>query len=138
MNRENYAHILALMPVALLLCGCATPGEQCGKLPRDLLGTWYLTADPTKPCHIWSSAEGLQVQNEFGMKSRLACDPSGFVIALDWLDGLRGDLRNGAILWHNGSWWSREPVSPPNKYYKPESLRDRCKDIKAVSPPSPK
>jgi hypothetical protein len=106
----NAVKALAPILVACVILGCATPRQTCVVPQQSVLGTWYMSGDVTKPCHVWTSPQGLQVQNEFSLTSRLAYDPAGFVIALDWLDGMRGDVRDGAILWRNGSWWSRVPA----------------------------
>jgi YD repeat-containing protein len=101
---------LTTLLTALLLLGCDAAVERSRNGDQSVLGTWYMTGDVGKMCHIRSSPEGLKVENEFGMTSRLAYDKRGFVTAADWLDGLRGDVRDGAILWANGTWWSRTPI----------------------------
>jgi hypothetical protein len=109
MKKMNVAWTLGLLFAVCLFLGCASPREHSMKDHPTVAGTWYMDGNASKPCHIWSSPEGLRVQNEFGLMSRLVYDPSGFVIALDWLDGLRGDLRDQTIVWRNGTSWSRIP-----------------------------
>jgi hypothetical protein len=109
MKKINLGWTLCLLSVVFLFLGCTSPREHSMKDHPTVAGTWYMNGNASKPCHIWSSPDGLQVRNEFGLTSRLAYDPRGFVVALDWLYGLRGDVRDGAILWHNDTWWSRVP-----------------------------
>ncbi len=69
-----------------------------------VVGRWYKDG---APCEIVSTRDGLEARNEYGSTSRLVYDRDGYVRALDWEGGLRGDIRGNRILWANGSSWSR-------------------------------
>ena len=106
-----FVRSLTTFLTALLLLGCDVAVERARSGDQSVLGTWYMTGDVGKTCHIRSSPEGLKVDNEFGMTFPLAYDKRGFVIASDWLEGLRGDVRDGAVFWANGTWWSRSHIT---------------------------
>ena len=75
---------------------------------RELEGR-YLDGERDRPTEIVSSRGGLQARNERGRTSRLEIDRDGDVHALDWEDGLRGDVRGDRIEWENGTTWTRVP-----------------------------
>ena len=77
---------------------------------RDLEGRWYLDGERDRPTEIVSSRNGLQARNERGRTSRLEIDRDGDIHALDWEDGLRGNVRGDRIEWENGSIWTRMPT----------------------------
>ena len=77
------------------------------KIPVE--GTWFNVKYPGRPCSIMSTPKGLVITDQNGAVSRLEYDPAGFVIAIDWRGGLRGDVETNTIRWAHGGVWVREP-----------------------------
>ncbi len=71
---------------------------------EHLVGRWYKDG---APCEIVSTRDGFEARNENGDTSRLVYDRHGYVRALDWEDGLRGEIRGNRIVWANGTSWLR-------------------------------
>ena len=76
---------------------------------QGLEGRWYFNGERDKPCEITFSRRGLQAKNEQGHTTRLERVRGGDVRALDWENGLRGNVRRDRIDWDNGTTWTRVP-----------------------------
>jgi hypothetical protein len=76
---------------------------------QGLEGRWYSNGERDKPCQIFFSRRGLQAKNEQGQTTRLERVRGGNVRALDWENGLRGNVRRDRIEWANGTTWTRVP-----------------------------
>ncbi len=79
--------------------------------PVGLEGRWFMSGDPHQPCYIqvFPGPRGPQLvfTNEKGDRSRGRILLGGRrVIADDW-GGLVGDIRDGEIVWRNGTDWVR-------------------------------
>ena len=73
-------------------------------------GRWYTNGERRKPATIISSRlRGTEARNELGQFTRIEFDSNGSIRALDWDDGVRGDVRHGRIEWANGTTWTRKP-----------------------------
>lgn len=73
-------------------------------------GRWYTNGERRKPATIISSRlRGTEARNELGQFTRIEFDGNGSIRALDWDDGVRGDVRRGRIEWANGTTWTRRP-----------------------------
>jgi hypothetical protein len=73
-------------------------------------GRWYTNGERRKPATIISSRlSGTEARNELGQFTRIEFDGNGSIRALDWDDGVRGDVRRGKIEWANGTTWTRKP-----------------------------
>jgi hypothetical protein len=73
-------------------------------------GRWYTNGERRKPATIISSRlRGTEARNELGQFTRIEFDNNGSIRALDWDDGVRGDVRRGRIEWANGTTWTRKP-----------------------------
>jgi hypothetical protein len=73
-------------------------------------GRWYTNGERGKPSTIISSRlRGTEARNELGQFTRIELDGNGSIRALDWDDGVRGDVRHGRIEWANGTTWTRKP-----------------------------
>jgi hypothetical protein len=73
-------------------------------------GRWYTNGERHKPATIISSRlRGTEARNELGQFTRIEFDGNGSIRALDWDDGVRGDIRRGRIEWANGTTWTRKP-----------------------------
>lgn len=78
--------------------------------PRQVEGRWYTNGERRKPATIISSRlRGTEARNELGQFTRIKFDGNGSIRALDWDDGVRGDVRRGRIEWANGTTWTRKP-----------------------------
>ena len=74
-------------------------------------GRWYTNGERRKPATIISSRlAGSEARNELGQFTRIEFDGNGSIRALDWDDGVTGDIRRrGSIEWANGTTWTRKP-----------------------------
>jgi hypothetical protein len=78
--------------------------------PTQVEGRWYTNGERRKPATIISSRlRGTEARNELGQFTRIEFDGNGSIRALDWDDGVRGDIRRGRIEWANGTTWTRKP-----------------------------
>jgi hypothetical protein len=78
--------------------------------PTQVEGRWYTNGERRKPATIISSRlRGIEARNELGQFTRIEFDGNGSIRALDWDDGVRGDVRRGRIEWANGTTWTRKP-----------------------------
>ena len=79
--------------------------------PAQVEGRWYTNGERRKPARIISSRlGGTEARNELGQFTRIEFDGNGSIRALDWDDGVRGDIRRrGRIEWANGITWTRKP-----------------------------
>ena len=73
-------------------------------------GRWYTNGERRKPATIISSRlRGTEARNELGQFTRIEFDGNSSIRALDWDDGVRGDVGRGRIEWANGTTWTRKP-----------------------------
>ena len=79
--------------------------------PTHVEGRWYTNGERRKPATIISSRlSGTEARNELGQFTRIEFEGHGSIRALDWDDGVRGDIRRrGRIEWANGTTWTRKP-----------------------------
>jgi hypothetical protein len=111
----NAKKLLWSAMVASVLVAPVTVSAQYDRRPPDrretqgLEGRWYANGERDKPCQIFSSRRGLQAKNEQGQTTRLEKSRSGNVRAVDWENGLRGNVRRDRIEWANGTTWTRAP-----------------------------
>ena len=63
-------------------------------------GRWYTNGERRKRATIISSRlRGTEARNELGQFTRIEFDGSGSIRALDWDEGVRGDVRRRRIEW---------------------------------------
>jgi hypothetical protein len=78
--------------------------------PPQVEGRWYTNGERRKPATIISSRlKGTEARNELGQFTRIEFEGNSNIRALDWDDGVRGDIRHGRIEWANGTTWTRKP-----------------------------
>lgn len=111
----NIQKLLWPAMMSVVLAAPVTVSAQYDRRPSErrevqgLEGRWYSNGERDKPCQIFVSRRGLQAKNEQGQTTRLERARSGNVRALDWENGLRGNVRRDRIEWANGTTWTRVP-----------------------------
>ena len=102
----NKLKLTIVMAVSILIWSCVIADSPIFTR-RGLEGTWYSGGARDKICSIEATRDGLIARNENGQTSKLVYDRGGYVVALDWEGGLRGNIRGDRIEWANNSYWVR-------------------------------
>jgi hypothetical protein len=82
---------------------------QLSPIPSAIEGQWFKAGDLRQPCYIQSLRGGplLILTNERGEQSRGRLLTADRIIALDWENGLTGNVQDHVIIWRNGDRWTR-------------------------------
>ena len=91
------------------------PTRELTQFESSLIGKWYTSGDLAKVSYIASAGDMLFTINEVKDTLELYAGDSGTVIAKRHNYETSGVVSGNYILWTNGCWWSRHPVSLSSK-----------------------
>jgi len=72
---------------------------------KALIGTWYESGDPDKPCRIVGTGNLLFAINANRNASRIILTPQDLLFASNWKE--HAEIVKDKLLWSAGDWWSR-------------------------------
>jgi hypothetical protein len=90
---------------------------------KDFRGAWYAAGKADCPCFVASTDHELFIINESNWASRAIVTREHRLFVASWR--IYGEMLQDRILWSNGTWWSRHPVSSETAEFaiKPEDLK---------------
>jgi hypothetical protein len=92
------------------------PDASLVKQQERLVGAWYEGGKADRPCYITAAGNTFFAINGNNMSGRIILSKSGLLFVTPWQ--MHGETVPDAILWSNGTWWSRQPAKYENIGYR--------------------